>query len=72
MNPAAVPNPAAMAEMALAAQQNLNRTVYLGNIHPDTTLDELCNTIRGGVLQQIKFIDEKHIAVGIFSEDSSA
>lgn len=43
--------------------QSLNRTVYLGNIHPETTPEDLCNSIRGGVLQSIRYMQEKHIAV---------
>ena len=43
-----------------------NRTVYLGNIHPETTLEEICNTIRGGILQQIRYIQDKHIAFVTF------
>ncbi|KAG2234527.1 hypothetical protein BDF21DRAFT_414889 [Thamnidium elegans] len=39
-----------------------NRTIYLGNIHPDTTTEDICNAIRGGILSQLKFIPEKHIA----------
>jgi hypothetical protein len=27
-----------------------NRTIYLGNIHPDTTCEEICNVVRGGIL----------------------
>lgn len=41
----------------------MNRTVYLGNIHPETTTEDLCNAIRGGVLQSIKYMTDKHIAV---------
>jgi len=40
-----------------------NRTVYLGNIHPETTTEDLCNAIRGGVLQSIRYMQDKHIAV---------
>ena len=40
-----------------------NRTVYLGNVHPETTTDDLCNSIRGGVLQSIRYMQDKHIAV---------
>lgn len=47
----------------LAAAQGMNRTVYLGNIHPETTTEDLCNAIRGGVLQSIRYMPEKHIAV---------
>lgn len=43
--------------------QGLNRTVYLGNIHPETTTEDLCNAIRGGVLQSIRYMQDKHIAV---------
>ncbi|CAO3607450.1 unnamed protein product [Mucor hiemalis] len=39
-----------------------NRTIYLGNIHPDTTAEDICNVIRGGILSQIRFIPDKHIA----------
>ena len=41
----------------------MNRTVYLGNIHPETTTEDLCNTIRGGLLQSIKHFPDKHTAV---------
>lgn len=47
----------------LGGPQGLNRTVYLGNIHPETTSEDLCNAIRGGVLQSIRYMQDKHIAV---------
>jgi len=43
------------------AGQGLNRTVYLGNIHPETSTEDLCNAIRGGVLQSIRYMQDKHI-----------
>ena len=43
-----------------------NRTVYLGNIHPETTTEDLCNVIRGGVLQSIQYMQDKHIAFMTF------
>ncbi len=43
--------------------QGMNRTVYLGNIHPETSTEDLCNAIRGGVLQSIRYMQDKHIAV---------
>jgi RNA recognition motif-containing protein len=55
-----------------ALQQMGNRTVYLGNIHPDTTTEEICNHIRGGILQSIRFINEKHIAFITFVESNAA
>jgi hypothetical protein len=54
----------AMAAAAAAAGSQMNRTVYLGNIHPETTTEDLCNAIRGGVLQSIRYMQDKHIAVG--------
>jgi hypothetical protein len=47
-----------------------NRTVYLGNIHPETTTEDLCNAIRGGVLQSIRYMQDKHIAVRTFMNRS--
>ncbi|WVR05342.1 hypothetical protein IAU60_002356 [Kwoniella sp. DSM 27419] len=55
-----------------AASQAGNRTIYLGNIHPDTTLEELCNNIRGGMLQQIRFFQDKHIAFVTFVDPAAA
>ncbi|WWD01138.1 hypothetical protein V866_008077 [Kwoniella sp. B9012] len=54
------------------ANQVGNRTVYLGNIHPDTTVEELCNNIRGGMLQQIRYLTEKHIAFITFVDPAAA
>jgi hypothetical protein len=54
---------AAAAANGMANLQSLNRTVYLGNIHPETTTEDLCNAIRGGVLQSIRYMQDKHIAV---------
>ncbi|CAB4478061.1 unnamed protein product [Rhizophagus irregularis] len=49
-----------------------NRTIYLGNIHPDTSCEEICNVIRGGILQQIRYMPEKHIAFITFIDPNSA
>ena len=54
---------AAAAANGMGGLQSLNRTVYLGNIHPETTTEDLCNAIRGGVLQSIRYMQDKHIAV---------
>lgn len=52
--------------------QGMNRTVYLGNIHPETTAEELCNAIRGGVLQSIRYMQDKHIAFVTFIDPAAA
>jgi len=57
---------AAAAANGMGGLQSLNRTVYLGNIHPETTTEDLCNAIRGGVLQSIRYMQDKHIAVRRF------
>ncbi|RSH93879.1 hypothetical protein EHS25_006531 [Saitozyma podzolica] len=49
-----------------------NRTVYVGNLHPDTTTEELCNNIRGGQLQQVKHLREKNIAFVTFVNAANA
>ncbi|CAG8529890.1 6536_t:CDS:2 [Acaulospora colombiana] len=50
----------------------MNRTVYLGNIHPETSTEDLCNAIRGGVLQSIKYMTDKHIAFITFIDPAAA
>lgn len=49
-----------------------NRTVYLGNIHPSATIEEICNHIRGGILQTVRYLPEKHIAFVTFIDANSA
>jgi len=65
-SPYAAANPFSTAEMMGGiggGMQGMNRTVYLGAIHPETTTEDLCNAIRGGVLQSIRYMQDKHIAV---------
>ncbi|SPC67778.1 related to RNA binding protein Nrd1 (Negative regulator of differentiation) [Ustilago sp. UG-2017b] len=66
------PAAAMMGANATALEQLGNRTIYLGNIHPDTTTAEICNHIRGGILQNIRFIPEKHIAFVTFVDPNAA
>ncbi|KAK9465604.1 hypothetical protein V1512DRAFT_210414 [Lipomyces arxii] len=49
-----------------------NRTVYLGSIHPETTIEEICNVIRGGLLHQIRYIPDKHICFVTFVDPTVA
>ncbi len=42
-----------------------NRCVYLGQLAEEVTTEEICNAVRGGQLLQIKYIQEKHIAVRV-------
>lgn len=49
-----------------------NRTVYLGNIHPETTIEEICNVVRGGLLHHVRYIPEKHICFVTFIDPTAA
>lgn len=49
-----------------------HRTIYLGNIHPLTTTEELCNHIRGGILQSIKYVPDKQMAFVTFVDPNAA
>ncbi|ORY02906.1 hypothetical protein K493DRAFT_297702 [Basidiobolus meristosporus CBS 931.73] len=49
-----------------------NRTIYLGNIHPETTCEDICNVVRGGILHQIRFMTDKHIAFVSFVDPNAA
>lgn len=49
-----------------------NRTVYIGNIHPRSRTEDICNVVRGGILQNVKFLAEKRICFVTFVEASAA
>ncbi|KAG0045403.1 hypothetical protein BGZ83_009388 [Gryganskiella cystojenkinii] len=49
-----------------------NRTVYLGSIAPDTTCEDMCNVIRGGILSNIRYFPQKHMAFVTFVDPSAA
>ena len=49
-----------------------NRTVYLGNLHPDTTAEDICNHVRGGILQSIRYMPDRHIAFITFVDHNAA
>ncbi|KAI7877567.1 hypothetical protein K492DRAFT_231581 [Lichtheimia hyalospora FSU 10163] len=48
------------------------RTLYLGNIPSEATCEDLCNSIRGGVLFQIRYLTDKHIAFVTFIDANAA
>lgn len=49
-----------------------NRTVYLGNLHPDTTAEDICNHVRGGILQSVRYMPDRHIAFVTFVDHNAA
>lgn len=63
---------AAVATSAGGANNLGNRTIYLGNIHPETTIEEICNVVRGGLLHHIRYIPDKHICFVTFIDPTSA
>jgi len=54
------------------SQDLLNRTVYLGNIHPETTYTELCDNIKGGNIAQVRILEDKRCAFVTFVEPEAA
>lgn len=72
---ALVQQSAAAAQIATQAggANNLgNRTVYLGNLHQDLTIEEICNVVRGGLLQSIRFLKERHVCFITFIDPIAA
>ena len=63
---------AAVATTAGGVSNLGNRTVYLGNIHPETTIEEICNVVRGGLLHHVRYIPEKHICFVTFVDPTAA
>lgn len=63
---------AAVATAAGGANNLGNRTVYLGNIHPETTIEEICNVVRGGLLHHVRYIPDKHICFVTFIDPTAA
>ncbi|KAI0462953.1 hypothetical protein LJB42_003757 [Komagataella kurtzmanii] len=49
-----------------------NRTIYLGGLHPDTTVESVCNVVKGGILQNVKLIPEKRICFVTFIDAFAA
>lgn len=72
---ALVQQSAAAAQIATQAggANNLgNRTVYLGNLHQDSSVEEICNVVRGGLLQNIRFLKERHVCFITFIDPIAA
>ncbi|KAG2188480.1 hypothetical protein INT44_001234 [Umbelopsis vinacea] len=61
-----------MSQSYMAGNSATSTTVYLGNIHPDTTCEDICNAIRGGILYQIRYLSDKHIAFVTFMDATAA
>lgn len=49
-----------------------NRTVYLGNLPKDVKVEEICNVVRGGLLQNIKVLADRHVCFVTFIDPTAA
>ncbi|CEP61321.1 Nab6p LALA0_S03e00254g [Lachancea lanzarotensis] len=49
-----------------------NRTVYIGNINQRSKAEDICNVVRGGLLQTVKFIASKQICFVTFIDAAAA
>lgn len=49
-----------------------NRCIYLGGLHKDTQIDEICNATRGGMLESIRYLSERHICFVRFADPTAA
>lgn len=72
---ALVQQSAAAAQIATQAGGALNlgnRTVYLGNLHLELLVEEICNVVRGGLLQSIRFLKERYVCFITFIDPIAA
>jgi len=56
----------------LNSNPSFNRTVYLGGFGPDITIKDICDVIRGGILQEIKYKSEGNCAFVTFVDPNTA
>ncbi|CAN3373218.1 hypothetical protein DIURU_001131 [Diutina rugosa] len=50
-----------------------NRSIYLGNLHPHTTIEEIANNVRaGGIVESIRYHPEKKVCFITFVDENIA
>ncbi|CAI4054188.1 hypothetical protein SUVZ_16G1030 [Saccharomyces uvarum] len=49
-----------------------NRTVYLGSLPKDVKIEEICNAVRGGLLQSIKLLNDRYVCFVTFIDPTAA
>ncbi|EDO19422.1 hypothetical protein Kpol_1002p69 [Vanderwaltozyma polyspora DSM 70294] len=49
-----------------------NRTVYLGNLPKGIKIEEICNTVRSGLLQSVKLLSDRHVCFVTFIDPTAA
>lgn len=63
---------AAIATTAGGANNLGNRTVYLGNLPKDVKIEEICNVVRGGLLQHVKYLQDRRVCFITFIDPIAA
>ncbi|KAJ3347484.1 hypothetical protein HDU83_002083 [Entophlyctis luteolus] len=48
------------------------RTLYLGGLHPDVVVKDICDVVRGGLLQKVHYLPEKNTAFVTFVDPMAA
>ncbi|CCD25544.1 Mrn1p NDAI_0F02260 [Naumovozyma dairenensis CBS 421] len=49
-----------------------NRTIYLGNLPKDIRVEEICNVVRGGLLQSVKLLGDRYVCFVTFIDPTAA
>jgi len=49
-----------------------NRTIFIGNLPKGCKISEVCNVVKGGMLEKIKYFEDKHMAFITFIDPNSA
>lgn len=63
---------AAIATTAGGANNLGNRTVYLGNLPKEIKIEEICNVVRGGLLETVKYLQDRHVCFITFIDPIAA
>jgi RNA recognition motif-containing protein len=61
-----------MSPIMINSNPTNNRTIFLGNLHPETTAKDICDVVRGGILQDVKYKPDKAIAFVTFIDPNAA
>lgn len=49
-----------------------NRTIYLGNLPKDIRVEDICNVVRGGLLQNVKLLSDRFVCFVTFIDPTAA
>jgi len=61
-----------MSPIMINSNPTNNRTIFLGSLHPETTAKDICDVVRGGILQDVKYKPDKAIAFVTFIDPNAA